>query len=42
MITERKAKDRGRTDWGWLDSRHTFSFGEYYDDARTWASAACA
>ena len=31
MITERKAKDRGRTDWGWLDSRHTFSFGEYYD-----------
>ena len=32
MITPRKAKDRGRTDWGWLDSRHTFSFGEYYDD----------
>ena len=31
MISERKAKDRGRTDWGWLDSRHTFSFGEYYD-----------
>ena len=31
MIIERKAKDRGRTDWGWLDSRHTFSFGEYYD-----------
>ncbi len=31
MITERKAADRGRTDWGWLDSRHTFSFGEYYD-----------
>jgi len=31
MITERKAKDRGRTDWGWLDSRHTFSFGEYFD-----------
>ena len=32
MITERRAKDRGRTDWGWLDSRHTFSFGEYHDD----------
>jgi len=31
MITERRAKDRGRTDWGWLDSRHTFSFGEYHD-----------
>jgi redox-sensitive bicupin YhaK (pirin superfamily) len=27
----RKAADRGRTDWGWLDSRHTFSFGEYHD-----------
>jgi redox-sensitive bicupin YhaK (pirin superfamily) len=31
VITERKAKDRGRTDWGWLDSRHTFAFGEYFD-----------
>src|SRR6185295_16853341 len=29
----RKAGERGRTDWGWLDSRHTFSFGEYHDDA---------
>jgi len=27
----RKATDRGRTDWGWLDSRHTFSFGDYFD-----------
>ena len=32
MIQVRSAEDRGRTDWGWLDSRHTFSFGEYYDD----------
>ncbi len=31
MITIRPAAGRGRTDWGWLDSRHTFSFGEYYD-----------
>jgi len=31
MITLRPAAERGRTDWGWLDSRHTFSFGEYYD-----------
>jgi quercetin 2,3-dioxygenase len=27
----RRAVERGRTDWGWLDSRHTFSFGEYHD-----------
>ncbi len=31
MITIRKAGDRGRTELGWLDSRHTFSFGEYFD-----------
>ena len=31
MIQVRSASDRGRTEWGWLDSRHTFSFGEYYD-----------
>ena len=31
MITIRKAESRGRTDAGWLDSRHSFSFGEYWD-----------
>jgi redox-sensitive bicupin YhaK (pirin superfamily) len=31
MITVRRATERGRTEWGWLDSRHTFSFGEYHD-----------
>lgn len=31
MITIRRAEERGRTDWGWLDSRHTFSFGDYFD-----------
>jgi quercetin 2,3-dioxygenase len=31
LITIRPAKERGQTDWGWLDSRHTFSFGEYHD-----------
>ena len=31
MILLRKAGERGVTDWGWLDSRHTFSFGEYHD-----------
>lgn len=31
MITARAAQDRGRTLLDWLDSRHTFSFGDYYD-----------
>src|SRR3954468_6287752 len=31
MLTLRPATQRGATDFGWLDSRHTFSFGEYYD-----------
>ena len=31
MLKVRKAADRGRADFGWLDSRHTFSFGEYYN-----------
>ena len=31
MIVRRPADERGRADFGWLDSRHTFSFGEYYD-----------
>ena len=31
MIRIRKSDDRGRFDHGWLDTRHTFSFGEYYD-----------
>ena len=31
MITIRKADERGKTEIGWLHSRHTFSFGEYFD-----------
>jgi redox-sensitive bicupin YhaK (pirin superfamily) len=31
MISIRKAAERGRTQLGWLDSRHSFSFGDYYD-----------
>lgn len=31
MIVERPASARGRVEMGWLDSRHTFSFGHYHD-----------
>lgn len=31
MITIRKSEDRGTTEQYWLDSKHTFSFGDYYD-----------
>lgn len=31
MITLRKSEDRGTTQLDWLDSKHTFSFGDYYD-----------
>jgi redox-sensitive bicupin YhaK (pirin superfamily) len=31
MIRIRQAAERGRFDHGWLDTRHTFSFGRYYD-----------
>jgi len=31
MIVLRPAAERGHTDLGWLDSRHTFSFGDYHD-----------
>jgi quercetin 2,3-dioxygenase len=31
MITVRLGDERGRTKFNWLDSRHTFSFGNYRD-----------
>jgi redox-sensitive bicupin YhaK (pirin superfamily) len=31
MIEIRKSADRGLAEFGWLNSRHTFSFGQYHD-----------
>jgi redox-sensitive bicupin YhaK (pirin superfamily) len=33
MITTRPANDRGHVQLDWLESRHSFSFGEYHDAA---------
>src|SRR5258708_5989882 len=30
-IEIRRAEERGVANFGWLNSRHTFSFGHYYD-----------
>jgi redox-sensitive bicupin YhaK (pirin superfamily) len=31
MIRIRKGEERGHIQWGWLDTYHSFSFGEYHD-----------
>ncbi len=33
MLYIRRQQDRGHANFGWLDSRHSFSFGQYYDPA---------
>ena len=31
MMQVRQSEERGKANFGWLDSRHSFSFGDYHD-----------
>ncbi|MGV8836611.1 pirin family protein [Cellvibrio sp.] len=39
MINIRRSNQRGGADFSWLKSKHTFSFGNYYDDRQMGFSA---
>jgi len=39
MLIIRHGAERGITDWGWLYSQHTFSFGRYHDPYHMGVSA---
>ena len=34
-VDVRRAQDRGKSNFGWLDSKHSFSFGQHHDEANT-------
>lgn len=39
MITTRKSEDRGHVSFGWLNARHSFSFGSYHEPRHMGVSA---